>query len=425
MSTLAVIGAQWGDEGKGKITDYLALKADLVVRFQGGDNAGHTIVFGKEKYALHLVPSGIFRPDTKNLLAAGMVINPLSLLEEIDMLKEKGFDCENLVICARAHVILPYHQALDTFYESLKKDKVGTTAKGIGPAYMDKAARRGIRIGEFCDPARFAAHLSVVLPHINFLLESAGMETFDKTDLVERFKPVQDRLRPYVGDGAAVVNDAIDKDLKVLFEGAQGTMLCLDHGTYPYVTSSSPTAAAIPINVGIPPKAVHKVLGITKAYATRVGGGVFPSEISGDTADSIRQNGNEFGTTTGRPRRIGWLDTVALRHAVRINGFDYLAIMLLDVLSGVDELKLCTAYELDGERIDHVPASIDDLKRCRPVLNRMPGFTGDISSAKTFEDLPQNARNYLEEIARLVGVGIALFSVGPGRDQTVLLDTFF
>jgi len=423
--TVAVIGTQWGDEGKGKITDFLADQADAIIRFQGGNNAGHTIKFKGKKFALHLIPSGIFRKGTRNILANGMVINPLALIDEMLMLERNDIYTDSLRISDRAHVIMPFHLELDKLYESLKENKVGTTAKGIGPTYMDKAARKGLRMIDFIDEKRFRIYIRTTLPDVNELLKKHGFDTFDEKELFERFKPIQEKLRPLVLNTSKLVNRYLDENRKILFEGAQGTMLCIDHGTYPYVTSSSPTAASIPLNVGISPRSIHQVLGVTKAYTTRVGEGVFPTEFEGEKAELIRTQGNEFGTTTGRPRRIGWLDTVLLRHANRVNGFTELSIMLLDVLSGVKKIKICVAYRLNGEIIDEVPAAIEDYEQCEPVYIEMPGFTEDITNVQSFEELPENAQNYLLKIEDLVNVPIGIFSVGPDREQTVVMRSFF
>ncbi len=421
MKTLAIIGAQWGDEGKGKITDALAEKADAVVRFQGGDNAGHTIKFDGKKFALHLVPSGIFRPNCIPIMGSGMVINPLSLYEELTMIKDAGFHYDLLAISNRAQVILPFHKTFDHLYESLKRRKVGTTAKGIGPAYSEKALRRGIRMHTFCDENRFKEYIDETLPQINALLKAHGFDEVNPTTLLNEMVPVQKALKPYIKDTSKLINTMIDNDKAIMFEGAQGTMLCLDHGTYPFVTASSPSAAGIPLGAGIAPHKIQNVLGIVKAYTTRVGGGDFPSEIEGDLAETIRIKGHEFGTTTSRARRIGWLDIVALNHANRINGFSSLSIMLLDVLSGLKEIKICKGYLLNDVEIDYVPADNDELKRIVPVYETLPGWEEDITHVKSFDALPQNAKNYLQRIEALSEIPISIFSVGPSRNETIYL----
>ena len=425
MSTVAVIGAQWGDEGKGKITDYLAMQADIVVRYQGGDNAGHTIVFNQEKFALHLIPSGIFNPDTINVMANGMVINPSALYEEINMLESRGIKTSKLYISDRAHVILPYHKMLDAMNERMRYHPVGTTHKGIGPTYVDKANRVGIRMCDFIHKDRFKQWLEQQLVPINKQLIEADEEPFVLEAMTELFAPIQDRLKPLICDTSTLVYQAIQANKTIVFEGAQGTMLCLDHGTYPYVTSSSPTAASIPLNVGIPASSIEQVVGITKAYTTRVGEGVFATEFKDAFSDKIRAQGNEYGTTTGRPRRIGWLDIVNLKHAIRVNGITSLAIMLLDVLKDIDPLKICVAYTLHGKRIETIPASIEDYSACEPIYIELPGFNQDITQVSRFEDLPMAAQNYLNEIASRTNVPIGLFSVGPDRTQTVIMKPIF
>ncbi len=429
MKTVTIVGTQWGDEGKGKITDYLALQADVVVRFQGGNNAGHTIRFEGKKFALHLVPSGIFNSETLNVLGNGMVIDPLALHHELTMLDREGVevDPEKIIVSDRAHVIMPYHKTLDLMFESLKKknQKVGTTAKGIGPSYMEKTSRQGMRMIDFIHEERFRKHLTNHLPYINKLLKTFGFETFELRTLLETYAPIQERIKPYVKNTSKIVYDLINDGKKVLFEGAQGTMLCLDHGTYPYVTSSSPTASGIALNTGISPQMIHNVLGVTKAYTTRVGGGYFATEFKGARAEKIRTQGNEFGTTTGRPRRIGWLDVVILKHAKRVNGLTHLAVMLLDVLKGIHPLKICVGYRIDGEIIDDVPAAIDDYEKCEPVYIEMAGFSEDITQVKQYDDLPLNARLYVEKIAELADVGLSMVSVGPDRTQTIVIKELY
>ncbi len=414
MNTITVVGTQWGDEGKGKVTDYLAQKADYVVRYQGGNNAGHTIKFEGKKYALHLIPSGIFKPACINVMGNGMVINPLALCEELEGLKKAGIATKNLKISAAAHVVLPVHLRLDHLSEERKgSNSVGTTFRGIGPAYTDKASRTGIRMGDFIHPHRLKRHLKS--------MASAPCED----TLYEQLEAAATALRPLVENTGECLYKALLENKKVLFEGAQGTMLCLDHGTYPYVTSSSPTAASVALNTGIPPQAIHEVLGVTKAYTTRVGHGFFATEFSGNLADKIRLQGHEFGTTTQRPRRIGWLDLVVLNHAKRVNGLTSLAIMLLDVLQGVHPLKVCVAYQLDGQRINDIPSSIDDYQRVEPVYIELDGFNDDISSVKHYEDLPKPAKTYLKTIETLTGVPIGIISVGPSREQTIVLHDYF
>ncbi len=421
MKRLVIVGTQWGDEGKGKITDYLAQSADVVCRYQGGNNAGHTVVFDGKKYSLHLLPSGILNPKIENVMANGMVINPKAFSEEI-----KKVDRFNLHISDRAHVVLPYHIELDKAYETMKNDvKIGTTHKGIGPTYTDKSARIGMRVSSFIHDEKFHQELKHLIELKNKELETFGKDPIDFDSVYNEYKAYADLMRPYVTDTSYLLNEFIENDKKILFEGAQGVMLCLDHGTYPYVTSSSPTASSVPVNTGIAPWLVEGAIGVTKAYSTRVGEGFMPTEIKDKLADEIRIRGNEFGTTTGRPRRIGWLDTVVLRHTKRVSGLSYLAVTLLDVLSGVEELKVCVSYNLDGNEIDYVPADIDDFMRCEPNYITLKGWHEDITGVKSFEELPKAAQQYLKTLSDLVKVDIAIFSVGPDRNQTILVKDIF
>lgn len=421
MKRLVIVGTQWGDEGKGKITDYLAQKADVVCRYQGGNNAGHTVVFDGKKYSLHLLPSGILNSKIENVMANGMVINPKAFSDEI-----KKVETFNLHISDRAHVVLPYHIELDKAYESDKKDvKIGTTHKGIGPTYTDKSARIGIRVSSFIHEEKFHHELKHLIELKNKELATYGKDIIDFDEVYQEYKGYADLMRPYVTDTSYLLNQYIEDDKKILFEGAQGVMLCLDHGTYPYVTSSSPTASSVPVNTGIAPWLVEGAMGVTKAYSTRVGEGFMPTEITDELADEIRVRGNEFGTTTGRPRRIGWLDTVVLRHTKRVSGLSYLAVTLLDVLSGVHELKVCVSYTLDGKEIDYVPADIDDFMRCKPNYITLKGWSEDITGVKHFDDLPEAAKTYLNTLSDLVKVELAIFSVGPDRNQTILVKDVF
>lgn len=425
-NTVVIVGTQWGDEGKGKITDFLAKKADVVVRSQGGNNAGHTILFNNKKFALHLIPSGVFNPQTVNIMANGMVINPVAFFEEIKMLEEKGITDYQLYMSDRAHVVMPYHKVFDQLLENLKEDeKVGTTLKGIGPAYTDKTSRFGIRVGDLICPEQLQSQLRNALNYLNPILKTFQLPEFDYDQLFDEYVQIGMRLKPFVTDTSLMLYEAVEQNKKVLFEGAQGTMLCIEHGTYPYVTSSSPTAASVPLAAGIYPQAINEVVGITKAYTTRVGGGVFPTEFEDETAKVIREVGHEYGTTTGRPRRIGWIDSVILRHAKRINGVTGLSIMLLDVLTGIKELKICTHYELDGQVINHVPANYVEFAKCKPIYKVYPGWTEDITNVKTFEELPIQCQNYLKGIEEFSGIKITIFSVGPDREQTVTLKTYF
>ncbi len=423
MKGVVVVGTQWGDEGKGKVTDFLAEQADVVVRYQGGNNAGHTIVFDGKKYALHLIPSGIFRKEAINILANGMVINPKAALQELEMLKNGGVDDFQLFISDRAHVVLPYHISMDGLMEDIKspEKKVGTTNKGIGPTYTDKYSRMGIRVGDFIKPDVFYEKLKDNLGYYNVVLKAFNKDTFDVDQLFSEYKVYAELLKPFVQDTVLLLNHLLEENKKVLFEGAQGALLCIDHGTFPFVTSSSPTAASVPLNTGISPRYITDVVGVTKAYSTRVGGGYFATEFENEIAKQIREVGHEYGTTTGRPRRIGWLDTVVLRHTKRVSGLTGISVMLLDVLTGIDTLKICVGYELDGKEIDYVPAGIEDFGRCKPLYIEVPGWHEDISKVTSFSDLPGAAQNYLRTIGELIGVDVVMFSVGPDRTQTVVL----
>ncbi len=426
MSTLVVVGSQWGDEGKGKVTDYLAQEADVVVRSQGGNNAGHTITFGGEKFALRSIPSGIFNPKIKNVMANGMVINPKQMLEELRGLEARGIKDYQLFVSNRAHIVLPYHEMLDGAYEAFKGDKkIGTTKRGIGPAYEDKASRIGIRIADLVDPELFKATLSQTLTIKNMELKMLGLPELDFDTVYNEYVEYGKQIKKFVTDTSLLLEEEIEKGSKILFEGAQGVMLCIDHGTYPYVTSSSPTGASVPLNAGIAPRYINNVLGICKAYTTRVGEGPFPTELDGDLAHYIRERGHEYGTVTKRPRRVGYLDCVALNYARRVSGINYLALMLFDVLSGLDEIKICYAYELDGKKINTVPATLSELERVKPLYVTMKGWKEDITNVKSFDELPLNAQLYLRKIEELTKTEIVLFSVGPDRLQTIKLKDIF
>lgn len=423
---VVVVGTQWGDEGKGKVTDFLATQADVVVRSQGGNNAGHTILFNHQKFALHFLPSGILNPKITNYMTNGMVIEPKSFFQELEGLNKLGITDYHLHISDRAHVIMPYHIALDGILENLKgSEAVGTTKKGIGPAYTDKVSRSGIRIGDLLHPEMLKQRLRANLNFTNRLLSALGEKTYEFDELYPTYLEYGKKIAPYVCDTSLLLNQEIEAGKRILFEGAQGVMLCIEQGTYPYVTSSSPSAASVPLNAGISPMALTDVVGVTKAYSTRVGGGAFPTEFEDDISRQIREVGHEYGTTTGRPRRIGWLDMVVLKHTKRVSGLTGLAIMLLDVLSGLDTLKICTHYELDGKVIDYVPGNYADFIRVNPIYQELPGWNEDITGVQSFDELPQNAKNYLRTIEKLTGVPITLFSVGPDRTQTVVLKQIF
>lgn len=423
---LVVVGTQWGDEGKGKITDYYACNADVVVRYQGGNNAGHTITFDGQRFALQSIPSGIFKPNIKNVMANGMVVNPVSVVSELEALENRGIKDYKLYISNRAAMVMPYHSVLDGAMEAMKGGKlIGTTKKGIGPTYADKYDRIGLRMGDLLDPEYFAMRLRDALTEKNMILRMLGMEEMTFETIYTQYMALADRLGKYICDTSVLINEEIAKGSKVLFEGAQGVMLCIDHGTYPYVTSSSPTAASVPQNTGIAPRYIDNVLGVCKAYTTRVGEGPFPTELDGDIANYIRERGHEYGTVTGRPRRVGWLDLVVLNHARRVSGLDYLSLMLFDVLSGLDTVKICVAYELDGKRIDIMPSTIPQFQRCKPVYVELPGWKEDITDVKSFNELPEAAKNYIRKIEELTGIKVAVMSVGPDRLQTVTLHDIF
>lgn len=424
--TLVVCGIQWGDEGKGKMTDYLAQAADVVVRYQGGNNAGHTITFGGNKYALQSIPSGIFNPHIKNIMANGMVVNPKAAIGELDKLRERGISDFQLFISDRAAVIMPYHIALDGAYEALKGGKqIGTTKKGIGPAYADKYSRVGIRMGDLLDREYFAERLRDALLQKNMELKMLGLEQFDFDTLYDEYLAYGETLRPYITDTSILLNREIEAGHKVLFEGAQGVMLCIDNGTYPFVTSSSPTAASVPLGAGIAPRYINNVLGICKSYTTRVGAGPFPTELFTEQADYIRNRGHEYGTVTGRPRRVGFLDCVVLRHACRVSGVNYLSLMLFDVLSGVKDLKICVGYKLDGKEIDYIPSCLSALERCEPIYETMESWEEDLSEMKTYDELPDAAKRYIKRVEELTRTEVAFVSVGPDRTQTIIRKEIF
>ena len=425
MTSVVVLGTRWGGEGKGKITDFLSANAEVIARYQGGDNAGHTIVIDGKKFKLHLIPSGIFFPEKISVIGNGVVINPKSLVKELAYLHEEGVSTDSLRISDRAHVILPYHIELDRLQEESKGDnKIGTTIKGIGPAYMDKAARVGIRIADLLDRDVFAERLRINLEEKNrqfTKLYDAEALSFD--DIFEEYYEYGQQIKQYVTDTSVILNDALDNGKRVLFEGAQGVMLDIDQGTYPFVTSSNPVAGGVTIGSGVGPSKIDKVVGVCKAYTSRVGDGPFPTELFDEVGDRIREVGHEYGTTTGRPRRVGWFDSVVMRHSRRVSGITNLSLNSIDVLSGLDTVKICVAYDLDGQRIDHYPASLEQLKRCKPIYEELPGWSEDITGVRHLDELPENARNYVRRIGELVGVRISTFSVGPDRDQTNILES--
>ncbi|MDQ0187908.1 adenylosuccinate synthase [Cytobacillus kochii] len=420
MSSVVVVGTQWGDEGKGKITDFLSENAEVIARYQGGNNAGHTIKFNGETYKLHLIPSGIFYSNKICVIGNGMVVDPKALVQELAYLHEKGVTTDNLRISNRAHVILPYHLKLDEVEENSKGDnKIGTTKKGIGPAYMDKAARVGIRIADLLDKEVFEEKLARNLADKNRLLERIyETEGFKIEDILDEYYEYGQQVKKYVCDTSVVLNDSLDDGRRVLFEGAQGVMLDIDQGTYPFVTSSNPVAGGVAIGSGVGPTKIKHVVGVSKAYTTRVGDGPFPTELNNEIGDQIREVGREYGTTTGRPRRVGWFDSVVVRHARRVSGITDLSLNSIDVLTGIDTLKICTAYSYKGEIIEEFPASLKVLADCEPVYEELPGWTEDITACKSLDELPANARHYLERVSQLTGIPLSVFSVGPDRTQT-------
>ena len=425
MSSVVVVGTQWGDEGKGKITDFLSEKAEYIARYQGGDNAGHTIQFGGETYKLHLIPSGIFSSEKLCIIGNGVVVNPKSLVTELAYLHERNITTDNLRISDRAHVILPYHIELDRLQEEAKGDKkIGTTIKGIGPAYMDKAARVGIRITDLLDREVFEERLRINLEDKNrqfTKLYDASPMNFE--EIFEEYYEYGQQIKQYVCDTSVLLNDALDNGKRVLFEGAQGVMLDIDQGTYPFVTSSNPLAGGVTIGSGVGPSKVTKVVGVCKAYTSRVGDGPFPTELFDEIGSRIREVGREYGTTTGRPRRVGWFDSVVMRHSKRVSGITNLCLNSIDVLTGLDTVKICVAYrKSNGEEISHYPASLVELGQCEPVYEELPGWKEDITGCRTLDELPIEAQNYVRRVSELVGVKISTFSVGPDRTQTNILE---
>lgn len=427
MSSVVVIGTQWGDEGKGKIVDYLAEKADVVVRYQGGNNAGHTVVVNGNEFKLHLLPSGILYKEKTCVVGNGVVIDPAVMIKEIQGMKEKGIDTSGLKISNRAHVIMPYHRLLDAVEEESRGDfKIGTTKRGIGPCYMDKNAREGIRVVDLMDTEEFCAKLERNLEAKNHLLKAVyGVEGFDYEAVKNEYLGYADQLRPYVTDTSMVLNDAIKGGQNVLFEGAQATLLDLDHGTFPYVTSSHPIAGGACIGAGVGPTKINKVIGTVKAYTSRVGEGPFPTELTDATGDHIRERGHEYGTTTGRPRRCGWLDAAVVRYAGIISGIDYMAITRLDILDELDTLKLCVGYKYKGEILKEFPASLKVLSEVEPIYEELPGWKTDTSKIRSYAELPENARKYVERLSEVADIKIGIVSVGPGRDQTIILHEMF
>lgn len=421
MPVVAVIGAQWGDEGKGKVVDMLAERAKLVVRFSGGDNAGHTVINHMGKFKLHIVPSGIFYPDITCIIGSGTVINPAGLIEEIEMLNQKNVDTSRIIISDRAHLIMPYHMLLDGLEEESRASKaLGTTRRGIGPAFADKVARRGIRVGDLLDKKEFLERLRGILEYKNKILTKIyGVEPLKLDEIYEDYCRYADYLSGYIKETTAIIKKAMAADEFILLEGAQGALLDPDYGTYPYTTSSSPLAGGGSLGAGIGPSKIDSVLGVFKAYCTRVGSGPMPTELEDETGNLIRERAYEYGTTTGRPRRCGWFDAVAASLSNQVNGFTGMAITRLDVLDTLPELKICIAYKLDGEEIDYFPSSATVLERCEPIYETFEGWQVDTTEVREFDNLPSQAKKYINRIEELVSCPAALVCIGPEREQKI------
>lgn len=424
---IVIIGAQWGDEGKGKVVDLLADRFDVVARYQGGHNAGHSVYVGDKAFVLRLLPSGIIHEDSTCVLGNGMVIDPIAFFEEVDQMTSQGISItpERLKVSSRAHLIMPYHRALDhTSEERLGNEKIGTTLRGIGPAYEDKAGRRGIRVSDALVPELLKLRIERNLEEANRIIVLYGREPLRSDEIFDEIYPLVERLRPFVAETSHFLAEARKQNKKILLEGAQATLLDVDHGTYPYVTSSNPTAGGASVGAGIPPHHITGVLGIVRTYATRVGEGPFPTEMldaEEDIANLIRKRGNEYGSVTKRPRRCGWFDAVATRYAAELNGFDSVALTKLDVLDALDKIKICIGYEIDGEQIDTFPAVSHDLGKIKPIYETLQGWKTDTLGTTKIENLPENARKYVEFLSNSIGVEIGLISTGPERDQTIIL----
>ena len=423
MSAFVVLGAQWGDEGKGKMTDYLAEEAEVIVRFQGGNNAGHTVEVGDKQYKLHLIPSGILHDDKLNIIGNGVVVDPKALFTEIDYLEKEGVKVtpNKLIVSDRAHVIMPYHKILDNLKEKARgKNDIGTTGKGIGPCYTDKFERCGIRICDLIDEEVFKEKLKENIEAKNkYIVNVLSGEELNYDEILKEYLELAERLKPYVQDTSVRLYDEIKEDKTVLFEGAQGMLLDIDYGTYPYVTSSNTTACGVASGSGIGPTMITNAVGIAKAYTTRVGKGPFPTELDNEIGEWIREKGHEYGVTTGRSRRCGWLDTVILKTTVRVSGLTSLCVTKIDTLAGLDKLKVCVGYKFDGKVIDYFPASLKDLEKCEPIYEEFEGWGEEVAEARNYNELPENAKKYLTRIEELTGTKISIVSVGPRRDQTI------
>ncbi len=425
MANVVVVGAQWGDEGKGKVVDIYTEYADDIVRYQGGNNAGHTLVVGSEKIVLHLIPSGILHEGKRCIIGNGVVLDPEVFIKEITKLKESGRikDDASLLLSESLHIIMPYHKRIDIAREAKSGDKkIGTTGRGIGPCYEDKIGRRGIRLMDLLNEEVFARKLKEFLVEKNFLLENLlGEKPCSFDEILAEYRGYAAVLAKYVADTSLILGKDLKAGKKVLFEGAQGTLLDVDHGTYPYVTSSSTCAGGACTGSGVSPRDIHEIIGISKAYVTRVGSGPFPTELLDATGEQLRQTGAEFGATTGRPRRCGWFDTMVIRYAVRVNGLTGIALTKLDVLSDFDTIKVCTGYTYQGKSLESLPAALETFENCQPVYEELPGWRTDITAAKSFDELPENARSYVRRLEELAGCPIVMVSVGPRRDQTIVL----
>jgi adenylosuccinate synthase len=425
MANVVVIGAQWGDEGKGKVVDIYTEFADDVVRYQGGNNAGHTLVVGDEKVILHLIPSGILHAGKRCIIGNGVVLDPEVFIMEITKLKATGYlkDDKSLLLSEALHIIMPYHKRIDIAREVRSgAKKIGTTGRGIGPAYEDKIGRRGIRLMDLLDEKTFSRKVKEVLEEKNLILtQLLNDKPFTFEEIYEEYMGYAEILRKYAADTSLLLHQDIKAGKSILFEGAQGTLLDVDHGTYPYVTSSSTTSGGACTGSGVSPREIHEVIGISKAYATRVGSGPFPTELEDEIGEMLRQAGREFGSTTGRPRRCGWFDALVARYAVRVNGLSGIAITKLDVLSGLEVVKVCTGYSYQGTVLDEIPASLEVIEQCTPIYEELPGWTEDITNVKNMADLPENARNYVARMAELSGAPVVMVSVGPRRDETIVL----
>ena len=421
MAGYVVVGTQWGDEGKGKIVDVLGDKVDYVVRFQGGNNAGHTVVVDGKKHILHLLPSGVLHRQSRCIIGPGVVVDPFVFLEEIAVIEKGGLNTDHVFISERAHLIMPYHIALDKYQEEYKKEhKVGTTKRGIGPCYADKFQRIGLRVGDLLDFETFKEKLAFTLKMKNDeIVKLYGGEAFDLKQMINDFEVIRNRLLPRIIDAVEEVNNALDEDKFVLFEGAQAAMLDINYGTYPYVTSSSPTSAGVCAGAGVSPKKLDRIVGVVKAYSTRVGEGPFVSEQLNEQGEQLRNNGAEYGATTGRPRRCGWLDLVVVKHAAKINGLTDLVITKVDILSGMKEIPVCVGYEIDGKVYDYIPASIEKVAKAKPVYKVFQGWDEDISKITTWEELPENCRKYLQKIEEFTNTRISMVSVGPAREHNI------